>query len=43
MLGRMLAPGTGSLLVLAKQSPELADEATRAYLEELAIPLVLVT
>jgi hypothetical protein len=43
MLGRMLAPATGSLLVLAKQSPELDDEATRAYLEELAIPLVLVT
>jgi len=42
MLGRMLAPGTGSLLVLAKRSPELDDEATRAYLEELAIPLVLV-
>lgn len=43
MLGRMLAPGAGSLLVLAKRSPELDDETTRAYLEELAIPLVLVT
>ncbi len=43
MLGRMLAPGMGSLLVLAKGSPELDDDATRAYLEELAIPLVLVT
>lgn len=43
MLGRMLVPGTGSLLVLAKHSPELDDAATRDYLEELAIPLVLVT
>lgn len=42
MLGRMLAPGSGSLLVLAKRSPELDDEATRRFLEELAIPLVLV-
>lgn len=42
MLGRILAPGTGSLLVLAKRSAELDDEATRGYLEELAIPLVLV-
>lgn len=42
MLGRMLAPGTGSLLVLAKRSDELGDEATRTYLEEIAIPLVLV-
>lgn len=42
MLGRMLTPGSGSLLVLAKRSPELDDEATRRFLEELAIPLVLV-
>lgn len=42
MLRRILAPGAGSLLVLAKRSTELDDEATRTYLEEIAIPLVLV-
>lgn len=39
---RMLAPGAGSLLVLAKQSRELEDRATRDYLESLCVPLVLV-
>ena len=42
MLKRMLAPGSGSMLVLSKRSPELDDEATRGYLEALAIPLVIV-
>ncbi len=40
--GRTLAPGAGSLLVLAKQSRELEDSATLRYLESLAVPLVLV-
>ncbi len=40
--GRLLVPGDSSLLVLAKQSPELEDAAVRTYLESLPVPLVLV-
>jgi len=40
--GRILAPGAGSVLVLAGQSRELEDSATLGYLESLAVPLVLV-
>lgn len=40
--GQRLGPGIGSLLVLAKQCPQIESEATRAALEDLAIPLVLV-
>lgn len=42
MLRRLLARGAGSLLVLAKASPELGDQTIVAYLEEIGIPLVLV-
>jgi hypothetical protein len=36
------APNTGSLLVLARKSPELEDSAARSYLESLTVPVVLV-
>jgi hypothetical protein len=41
-LSRVLAPGAGSLLVLARKSPELEDSAARSYLASLAVPVVLV-
>jgi nucleotide-binding universal stress UspA family protein len=41
-LGGVLAPGAGSLLVLARESPGLEDNAARSYLESLAMPVVLV-
>ncbi len=36
------AANTGSLLVLARQSPDLEDSAARNYLESLTVPVVLV-
>jgi len=36
------APGAGSLLVLARKSPDLEDSAARSYLESLTVPVVLV-
>jgi hypothetical protein len=41
-LARAPAPNTGSLLVLARQSPDLEDSAARSYLESLTVPVVLV-
>ena len=41
-LGRVLAPGAGGLLVLARKSPDLESSAARDYLESLAVPVVLV-
>lgn len=41
-LGKAPAPSTGSLLVLARKSPDLEDSAGRSYLESLTIPVVLV-
>ena len=41
-LGGVLAPRAGSLLVLARKNPDLADRAARRYLESLAVPVVLV-
>ena len=41
-LGGALAPGAGSLLVLARESPDLEDAAAQSYLESLSVPVVLV-
>ena len=41
-LGKAPAPGAGSLLVLARKSPDLEDSAARSYLESLTVPVVLV-
>jgi nucleotide-binding universal stress UspA family protein len=41
-LARAPAPNTGSLLVLARRSPDLEDSAARSYLESLTVPVVLV-
>ena len=41
-LRRAPAANTGSLLVLARQSPDLEDSAARNYLESLTVPVVLV-
>jgi hypothetical protein len=35
-------PGAGSLLVLARESPDLEDAAAQSYLESLSVPVVLV-
>ncbi|TDJ19289.1 MAG: hypothetical protein E2O65_04400 [Gammaproteobacteria bacterium] len=40
--GKAPAPNTGSLLVLARNSPDLEDSAAQSYLESLTIPVVLV-
>jgi hypothetical protein len=42
-LGGALGPGAGSLLVLARESPDLEDAAAQSYLESLSVPVVLVT
>lgn len=42
-LGRALAPGAGSLLVVARNSPVLEGSDARNYLESLSVPVVLVT
>ena len=39
---RTLTPASSSLVVLAKQSRELQDEAMLSYLESICVPLVLV-
>ena len=39
---RILSPGASSLLVLARRSVELEDEAMLGYLESIAVPVVLV-
>ncbi len=41
-LGKAPTPGSGSLLVLARKSPDLEDSAARSYLESLTVPVVLV-
>lgn len=41
-LGRTLAPGADSLLVLARTTPTLEGGDARCYLEALSIPVVLV-
>ncbi|MEE8285386.1 MAG: hypothetical protein V3R72_01685 [Gammaproteobacteria bacterium] len=41
-LGKAPGPGAGSLLVLARQSPDLEDSGARSYLESLTVPVVLV-
>jgi K+-sensing histidine kinase KdpD len=41
-LGGALTPRAGSVLVLARQSPELKDDRTRGNLESLTVPVVLV-
>lgn len=41
-LGRVLAPGADSLLVLARKTPALEGNDARSYLEALSIPVVLV-
>jgi len=41
-LGGPLAPRAGSVLVLARKSPDLEDSAARSYLESLDVPVVLV-
>jgi hypothetical protein len=41
-LAGALTPGAGSLLVLAREGPDLEDAAARSYLESLSVPVVLV-